>query len=172
MKTEYLLVDGYNIIHGWDDLKDIAENDSLENARIKLLDEMCNYQGYNNKEIIVVFDAHKTKESTRNILQYNNISVVYTKEAETADNYIEKVTNRISRQYNVKVATSDALEQTIILGKGATRISARELLEEIQYFKKNIREKYIKKQTVNNNRLESHLNKDVIEWMEKMRRRK
>lgn len=172
MKTEYLLVDGYNIIHGWDDLKDIAENDSLENARIKLLDEMCNYQGYNNKEIIVVFDAHKTKESTRKILQYNNISVVYTKEAETADNYIEKVTNKISKQYNVKVATSDALEQTIILGKGATRISARELLEEIQFFKKNLREKYIKKQTVNNNRLESHLNKDVIEWMEKMRRRK
>jgi predicted RNA-binding protein with PIN domain len=171
VKTEYLLVDGYNIIHGWDNLKKIVENDSLENARLKLLDEMCNYQGYNNKEVIVVFDAHKVKGSTRSITKYNNIHVVYTKEAETADNYIEKVASNISTRYNVKVATSDGLEQTIILGKGATRLSARELFEEVQALKKDMRSKYIVKNEVKNNRLEGHLKQEVIDWMEKMRRK-
>ena len=171
MKNEYLLIDGYNIIHGWDNLREIAETDSLENARIKLLEEMSNYKGYNNNEIIVVFDAHKTKEPIRNIQKYNNISVVYTKEAETADNYIERVAHIISKDYNVKVATSDGLEQTIILGKGATRISARELQLEVEQFKTKINEKYLEKAKVNNNRLESHLDKDIIKWMEEMRRK-
>lgn len=171
MNKEFLLVDGYNIIHAWNELKQIVEESSLEQARIKLLDIMANYQGYKKIVVIVVFDAHKVKGNTRKIFRYNNIDVVYTKEAETADHYIEKVAHELGKDFKIKVATSDGLEQTIILGKGATRLSARELELEVKQMNKQIRKKYIEKNEVKNNRLEGFLNSEVIKWMEKMRRK-
>jgi len=169
--TEFLLVDGYNIIHAWAPLKELAE-ENLEMARDKLLEIMSNYQGYKKIAVIVVFDAHKVKGSIGKVYRHHNIDVVYTKEAETADNYIEKVAHQIGRQYRVRVATSDGLEQIIILGKGATRISARELYNEVQQLEKQMRKKYIKQKAVKRNTLETFLDPEVAEWMEELRRKK
>lgn len=127
---EYLLVDGYNIIFAWENLKDIA-NDSLDSARNLLIDILCNYCGVNNCELILVFDAYKVKGNVREIEKVNNITVVYTKEAETADMYIEKVTHELGRKHRVRVATSDNLEQLIILGNGAVRVSASAFKKEV-----------------------------------------
>ena len=127
----YLLVDGYNIIFSWEELKSIAET-SLDTARSQLINMMCNYQGFTGYELILVFDAYRVKGKHREIEKYCNINVVYTKEAETADSYIEKVSHELSKDNRVRVATSDGLEQAIILGNGAMRISAREFHE--QYF--------------------------------------
>lgn len=128
---EYLLVDGYNIIFAWEDLKELSKT-NVESARSKLLDILCNYQGYMKNTLIVVFDAYKVKGNPGSVSKYHNIYVVYTKEAETADQYIEKTVHEIGRKYHVTVATSDALEQMIIWGQGATRLSAQGLLEEVQ----------------------------------------
>ena len=128
---EYLLVDGYNIIFAWEDLKKLAA-DNVEAARGKLLDILSNYQGYVKNTLIVVFDAYKVKGNPGSVSKYHNIYVVYTKEAETADQYIEKAVHEIGRKYHVTVATSDALEQIIIWGQGAVRMSAQGLLEEVE----------------------------------------
>ena len=127
---EYLLVDGYNIIYAWDDLKQLAAQD-LDGARMRLMDILSNYQGWRKCRVILVFDAYRVKGNPGSVERYHNIHVVYTKEAETADMYIEKTTYEIAREHRVRVATSDALEQMIILGHGAQRISARELRFEI-----------------------------------------
>lgn len=131
---EYLLVDGYNVIFAWDELKAMAR-ESLEGARHVLMDLLCNYQGYKKCVIILVFDAYKVKGNPGTVEHYRNIHVVYTKEAETADAYIERATYEIARDHpdrRVRVATSDNLEQLIILGHGAVRVSAREFREEIE----------------------------------------
>lgn len=128
---EYLLVDGYNIIHAWDELKELARAD-LSAARKALMDILSNYQGFRKCEVIVVFDAYKVKGNPGSVSKYHNIHVVYTKEAETADNYIEKVTYELGRKYRVRVATSDGVEQLIILGHGALRVSARMFRMEIE----------------------------------------
>ena len=128
---EYLLVDGYNIIHAWDELKSLARSD-LSAARKALMDILSNYQGFRKCEVIVVFDAYKVKGNPGSVSRYHNIHVVYTKEAETADNYIEKVTYELGRRYRVRVATSDGVEQLIILGHGALRVSARIFRQEIE----------------------------------------
>lgn len=125
-KPECLLVDGYNIIHSWPELKALAQ-DNLEGARFRLMDMMCNYQGYKKCLLILVFDAYKVKDNLGNIMAYHNIQVVYTKEAQTADMYIERATHEMADQYHITVATSDALEQLIVTGQGANRMSAREL---------------------------------------------
>ncbi len=122
---DYLLVDGYNIIFSWDDLKKIAE-ENLDAARGELINRMCNYQGYAGCELILVFDAYKVKGKHREVEKYCNINLVYTKESETADTYIERVTHTLSKNHRVRVATSDGVEQIIILGNGAMRISASE----------------------------------------------
>lgn len=127
---EYLLVDGYNIIHAWDDLKRLAAQD-LDGARLRLMDILSNYQGWRKCHVILVFDAYRVKGNPGSVEKYHNIHVVYTKEAETADMYIEKATYEIAREHRVRVATSDGLEQVIILGHGAQRMSARELRFEI-----------------------------------------
>lgn len=127
---EYLLVDGYNIIFAWDELKDVAR-DNLDAARKMLCDLLCNYQGYKKCEVILVFDAYKVKGGLGSVEKYHNIHVVYTKEAETADTYIEKATYEIGKKHRVKVATSDGPEQLIILGHGALRMSASNFYEEI-----------------------------------------
>lgn len=171
LAREFLLVDGYNVIHAWDELRRLVNEQNLEIARNQLLDIMSNYQGYKKIDVIVVFDAHRVK-GTRKVTTYNNINVVFTKEVETADHYIEKVVHQIGRDYRVRVATSDGLEQIIILGKGASRMSARELHTEVKQMEKNIRKKFIeKKKPEHNNRLEGHLDPAVREWMEKMRRK-
>lgn len=141
-KKEYLLVDGYNIIFAWDDLKALART-NIDSARTKLMDLLCDYQGYRKIPLILVFDAYKVEGYPGEIQQYKNIYVVYTKEAETADQYIEKTVHEIGRKHHVTVATSDALEQVIILGQGARRISARGLLEEIEEAREEIRKNYL-----------------------------
>lgn len=130
-EREYLLVDGYNIIFGWEELSSLARLD-IGAARGRLMDILCNYQGYRKVELILVFDAYKVEGNPGSAQDYHNIHVVYTKEAETADQYIEKVTHRIARKNRVTVATSDALEQVIILGQGAQRMSAQGLRQEVE----------------------------------------
>ena len=136
---EYLLVDGYNIIFSWERLKDLAK-DNVDLARNTLINILSNYQGFKQCELILVFGAYKVKGGTRHVEKVHNISVIYTKEAETADMYIEKVTHEIGKKHRVRVATSDNLEQIIILGNGAFRISAGEFEKEVDYVEKAIRE--------------------------------
>ncbi len=130
-EPEYLLVDGYNIIFAWDDLKRAAQQD-LNHARDLLADILCNYQGFHPCRIILVFDAYKVKNNAGSAEQYKNIRIVYTKEAETADSYIEKAAYALGKHNRVRVATSDGLEQLIILGNGALRLPARELRREVE----------------------------------------
>ena len=127
---EYLLVDGYNIIFSWKELNELSKT-NLSAAREKLMDILCNYQGFKKCTVILVFDAYKVEGFQGEVQKYNNIFVVYTKEAETADQYIEKTVHEMAKKYKVTVATSDATEQVIIWGAGALRMSAQGLLEEV-----------------------------------------
>lgn len=136
--VEYVLVDGYNVIFAWDNLKALAK-ENIDAARNSLINIMCNYQGYKKCELILVFDAYKVKGNGREIEEVNNISVVYTKEAETADMYIEKVTHKLAKNHRVRVVTSDGLEQMIILGRGALRVSSRAFREEVKNAEEEIR---------------------------------
>ena len=136
---DYLLVDGYNIIFAWDDLKKIAD-ENLDAARAELVKIMCNYQGYCGYEVIIVFDAYKVKGRHRDVERYYNINIVYTKESETADTYIERVSRELSKNHRVRVATSDGPEQMIIFGNGAMRISAAELKARVSAADRAIRE--------------------------------
>lgn len=136
---EYLLVDGYNIIFAWEELAELARTD-LDAARHRLIQILCNYQGYRRCELILVFDAYKVKGNPGSIEQQHGIHVVYTKEAETADMYIEKVTHTLAKEHRVRVATSDGLEQIIILGHGAVRVPARQFREEVEQVERAIRE--------------------------------
>lgn len=136
---EYILVDGYNIIFAWDELKKLAE-ESLDLARSTLINRLCNYQGFRRCNLILVFDAYKVRGDHREVEQVCGISVVYTKESETADTYIEKVSHELSKNHRVRVATSDGAEQIIILGNGAYRVSAEEFRREIEAVEKAIRD--------------------------------
>lgn len=142
---ECLLVDGYNIIHSWPELKELAK-DNLDAARTRLIDIMCNYQGYKKCILILVFDAYKVKNNLGSSYKYHNIYIVYTKEAQTADMYIERTTHELASKYNITVATSDALEQLIVLGQGGKRISSRELRLEVEKLDKEKLEEYRRKQ--------------------------
>lgn len=141
-------MDGYNIIFAWDELK-AAAAESLDSARSQLINILCSYQGYKQCELILVFDSYKVRGGREKIEKYCNITIVYTKESETADSYIEKVTHQLSEKHRVRVATSDGLEQLIILGNGAMRISADEFHHEVREAEKAVRE-YIS--TLNNRR--------------------
>lgn len=171
MQKEYLLVDGYNIIHAWDELREMLEV-SLESARQRLMDILSNYQGFRQITVILVFDGYLVKGNVGTVYQYHNIYVVYTKEAETADHYIERVVHGLPKHYCIRVATSDALEQLIILGNGAIRMSAGELYREVKGIEKNIREKYVQKRPPKNNMLADNIDKEALEWIEKLRRTK
>lgn len=142
-EKEYLLVDGYNVIFAWDDLKALAAV-NIDSARDKLIDVMSNYQGYVGCELILVFDAYRVKQNPGSITKHGNIHVVYTKEAETADMYIEKTTHELGRKYKVTVASSDGLEQLIIMGQGALRMSSRGLREEVERVNQILRNDYLK----------------------------
>lgn len=157
-EEEYLLVDGYNVIYAWDDLKELAEN-NLDGARGKLMDILCNYQGIRKCHLIVVFDAYRVKGHATEITDYHNIHVVFTAEAETADQYIEKFAHENGRKYRVTVATSDGLEQIIIRGQDCLLISARELKEEIERANVLIRQEYQE----NRPKEKNHLLKELLE---------
>ena len=131
MGPEYLLVDGYNIIFAWEELKSLAKV-SLDGARQALADILCNYQGFRKCQVILVFDAYQVKRNVGEVVPYHNIHIVYTKEAETADMYIEKVTYQLGEKHRVRVATSDRTEQVIILGHGAKSVSAQEFYLEVE----------------------------------------
>ncbi len=132
---EYLLVDGYNLIFAWDKLKELT----FDGARERLINILCNYQGYKKCAVIVVFDAYKVKGQQREVERVNNISVVYTKEAETADMYIEKTSHQLAKRHCVRVVTSDGLEQLIILGNGALRVPSRAFIGEVEEAEEEIR---------------------------------
>ena len=140
-QKEYLLVDGYNIIFAWEELNELAQV-NMDAARGCLQDVLCNYQGIKKCELILVFDAYKVEGFSGEIQKYHNIHVVYTKEAETADQYIEKVAHEIGRKYLVTVATSDGTEQVIIRGQGCHLLSAKELKEEVEFANKELRQYY------------------------------
>ena len=167
-EKEYLLVDGYNIIFAWEDLKELAAS-NIDGAREKLMDILCNYQGFKKCTLILVFDAYKVKGNPGSVETYHNIHVVYTKEAETADQYIEKTVHEIGRKYRVTVATSDQLEQVIILGQGGRRMSARELLEDVIEVRQQIRETAREKRSSEKNYLFDHLDEETAARMERIR---
>lgn len=139
VKDEYLLVDGYNIIHAWPELKELAE-DNMEGARMKLIDALSNYQGIRKCQIIVVFDAYRVQGHREEIIDYNNVHLVYTKEAQTADQYIEKFAHDNNKKYSITVATSDGLQQVIVRGQGCFLLSARELKIELDAANEKIRQ--------------------------------
>jgi predicted RNA-binding protein with PIN domain len=136
---EYLLADGYNLIFAWEDLKTVAL-ENLDAARKILCDSLCDYQSMRGCAVIVVFDAYKVKGNPGSHELYNNIHVIYTKEAETADAYIERATYELAKENRVRVATSDGPEQMIILGHGALRVSASMFREEMEAAKVRIAE--------------------------------
>jgi predicted RNA-binding protein with PIN domain len=141
-REEYLLVDGYNIIFAWEDLSQLAKV-NINSAREKLQDILCNYQGMKGCQVIVVFDAYRVQGHQTEILDYHNIHVVYTKEAETADQYIEKFAHEKSKKYKITVATSDGLEQIIIRGQGCLLLSAREFEKEVHNALENLRQQHL-----------------------------
>ncbi len=143
-KTPYMLVDGYNVIFAWDELKELAEK-TIDGARTALLDKMVNYQGYTGRQVIVVFDAYRVEGHKTEIIPYGPLQVVFTKEAETADQYIEKAAHDMGHDYDVIVATSDGLEQVIILGTDCALMSARELEKEVKRLNKELKDQYMEK---------------------------
>lgn len=149
---EYLFVDGYNIINSWEGLKEISTND-LEEARNQLLEILAEYKHYSGIEVYVIFDAYAVKGSVRNEECFKGVYVVYTKENELADHYIERVLDEMGRDFNIRVATSDWVEQQIVLSRGGTRVSARELESEIEYFKNTVKRKIQKANLKNNTSL-------------------
>ena len=165
---EYLLVDGYNIIFAWDELRELSEID-LAAARGRLADILCNYQGYRKCTLILVFDAYKVEGNPGEVAKYHNIHIVYTKEAETADQYIEKTVRKISKHHSVTVATSDALEQVIILGQGARRMSAAGLKEEVELALREIRGEHLEKGDILRTYLFDYLGEDTAKEMEEIR---
>ncbi len=169
---EYMLIDGYNIINSWKDLKEESTY-SLESARTKLLDIMSNYQSYKGINVIVVFDAHYVKNSMEKHEMHDGLHVVYTKEFESADNYIERfVAENAVENTIIRVATSDSLEQMVILGLGGSRISARELEKEVVNADLNMDKNYINKTSHKRNLLEEQLDSEVFNKLEEIRRQK
>ena len=175
-RERYLLVDGYNIIFSWEMLRELSKV-NIESARNLLMDVLCDYQGFNGCTLILVFDAYRVEGGQERVFNYHNIHVVFTKEAETADQYIEKTVHKIGKKADVTVATSDALEQVIIYGQGARRMAARELLEEVELTREKVLERIEKrpgstqKQLTENdhNYLFDHLPEELVSYMEEVR---
>ncbi|MCL2603673.1 MAG: NYN domain-containing protein [Defluviitaleaceae bacterium] len=171
--AHYMLVDGYNVIHADGALARTAE-DSLETARLKLCDLLCEFRALSLYRVIVVFDAHLVSGGVGSVTDYHNIKVVFTKEAETADRYIERAAYRMARikEDKVTVATSDVLEQLIILGQGASRISADALLSEIETARENMRARHIQNRPVKNNPVINLVDEKTAKLLEEMRHEK
>ena len=168
---DILLVDGYNIINAWPDLRKTIGH-SLEDARGQLLDIMQDFQGYTGYRIIVVFDAHMIKGGIEKKETAGNVEVVYTRENETADRYIERWTDGIQKNMHVMVATSDFLQQTIVMARGAVRISARELLEQVKHYQKKINSEYLEKPKPKSNTLKDWASPEIMEVLERWRRQR
>ncbi len=166
-KEEYLLVDGYNIIYAWPELKGLVDG-NMDGARMKLLDSLSNYQGIRKCQIIVVFDAYRVQGHLEEIIDYGNLHVVYTREAQTADQYIEKFAHDNQKKYNIVVATSDGLQQIIIRGAGCSLLSARELKEEIERANERVIQAYQEKQAVNFNYLENALSVEIKQQLDEL----
>lgn len=160
-KQEYLLVDGYNVIFAWERLKILAE-DNLDGARLALLDMLCNYQAVRQCSLMVVFDAYRVEGHTTEVSSYHNIQVVFTREAETADQYIEKFAHENAGRFDVSVATSDGVEQVIILGQGCRLISSRELEKELERMNQTLREEFLMKTGARGNRLSDLLTEEEL----------
>jgi len=165
---DYLLVDGYNIIFAWEELRELAKTD-ITAARLALMDILSNYQGYRGNVVILVFDAYKVEGYQGEVQKYHNIYVVYTKEAETADQYIEKTVVQMERNKRVTVATSDGIEQLIIMGQGALRMSAKGLEDEILAANIEIRKDYLSRTENGRSYLFAGLSKELAEQMEQIR---
>lgn len=161
IKEEYLLVDGYNVIFAWEDLRNLAK-DNIDGARGKLQDILSNYQGIRGCHLIVVFDAYRVQQHKTEILDYHNIHVVFTQEAETADQYIEKFAHEHAEKYRVTVVTSDGLEQIIIRGQGCGLISAREFQEEIRRSTEDLKQEYVQKLEKSGNYLKEAISEDLV----------
>lgn len=166
-KKEYLFIDGYNIINQWSYYRDISKN--IENSRNKLVELLVEYQAYRGIKVIVVFDAHLVKGSVEKKETVAGIEVVYTKEHETADSYIEKQLDKIGRYEHVQVATSDSAIQQIVISRGGTRISAKEMILELENTKKDIRTKTDKPRQKGTN-IDQVLDSDTLKKLEKIRR--
>ena len=167
-REDYLLVDGCNIIFAWEDLRDLAQAD-FHAAQSRLMDILSDYQGIKGCILILVFDAYRVEGHPEETFQYHNIHVVYTKEAETADQYIEKLAHKIGRQYNVTVATSDGLEQLIIYGQGCHLMSARDLKEEVAWANEQIREEKAKLEKSGKNYLFHGADEELAAYLEDVR---
>nr|WP_271716042.1 TetM/TetW/TetO/TetS family tetracycline resistance ribosomal protection protein [Anaeromicropila herbilytica] len=167
-KEEYLLVDGYNIIHAWPELKDLVE-DNMDGARMRLLEALSNYQGIRKCQIIVVFDAYRVEGHVEEITDYHNVHMVFTREAQTADQYIEKFAHDNNQKYNIVVATSDGLQQIIIRGAGASLLSARELKVEMEEANHRVKQEYEEKQEKGRHYLFDSLTGEAREKMEEWR---
>lgn len=167
-EEEYLLVDGYNILYAWEDMRELMQV-TLDGARHRLMDILCNYQGYKKCRLIVVFDAYKVPGGVGSAQDYHNIHVVYTKEAETADQYIEKFAHEMGRRYRVTVATSDGLEQLIIRGQGCILMSAADLREDIERVGRQIEEEQGRLPRPGKNYLFQDVDKELAEYLEKVR---
>ncbi len=168
-KEAYLLVDGYNVIFAWEDLKELAEI-NLDGARGKLLDILCNYQAIKNCNLIVVFDAYRLKGHPTEVFDYHNIHVVYTREAETADRFIEKFAHDNSAKYDITVATSDGQEQIIIRGEGCRLLSARDLREEVIFLEGLLREEHLTEQVKDRIYLLDEVSTGVREQLEEIKK--
>ncbi|HYE11311.1 MAG TPA: translation factor GTPase family protein [Patescibacteria group bacterium] len=166
-KEEYLLIDGYNIIFAWSELKELAE-DNMDGARSKLLDYLSKYQGVRECQIIAVFDAYRIQRHHEEIIDYDNLHVVYTREAQTADHFIEKFAHDNQKKYNITVATSDGLQQIIIRGSGCSVLSARELKEEIERANERVIKAYQEKQAVDPNYLKDALSVETKQQMDEL----
>lgn len=166
---EYLLVDGYNVINAWKDIFDL-ENESLEECREKLLTMLSNYEGYKKIKIIAVFDAHMVKEAHEKEEEFDNIIVVYTGKNETADNYIERFVYKMGNEHTVRVATSDYLEQRLVLKYGGIRVTPRELREEIESVHKKMTKTYSQSQKVEKNTIMSNIKPEIADILEGIRR--
>lgn len=167
-EEEYLLVDGYNILYAWEEMRELMQV-TLDGARHRLMDILCNYQGYRKCRLIVVFDAYKVPGGVGSAQDYHNIHVVYTKEAETADQYIEKFAHEMGRRYRVTVATSDGLEQLIIRGQGCILMSAADLREDIERIGRQIEEEQGRLPRPGKNYLFQDVDKELAEYLEKVR---
>lgn len=171
-EEEYLLVDGYNIIFAWEEMRELA-NVTMDGARHKLMDILCNYQGYKKCVLILVFDAYKVEGGAEHVMKYHNIHVVYTKEAETADQYIEKLAYKMGKNHRVTVATSDGLEQLIIRGENCLLLSAKDLREEIIHVNRQIETEYLeplrREMGKGKNYLLSYAGEEMAEYLEEVR---
>ncbi|NMB96553.1 MAG: NYN domain-containing protein [Clostridiaceae bacterium] len=166
---EYLLVDGYNVINAWKDVFDL-KRETLEECREKLLNILSNYEGYRKINVVIVFDAHMVKGSTNKVEEYDNITVVYTEENQTADNYIERFVYQYGNIHTIRVVTSDYLEQTIVLKHGAARMTPRELKDQVENIHRNMISEFAQMPKNTRNTLASNMDSELLKKLEQMRR--